>query len=291
MKRALFLFLMLLAAFIISGCEKKTKSEGPVLAKVGKTEIVKDEFLKEIDRIPDWAKSQFSGKEGKEKFLEELIRRELIYQDAKKKRLDNDPEYVAKMKEFEKMSLVALILKKEVEDKAKVDDAEVKDFYNKNADKFTIGTKVRASHILVETEDQAKKVYERIRKGESLSSLAGTLSKDKGSAAKGGDLGYFGRGQMVPEFEQAALRLKVGEVSEPVKSRFGYHIIQLTDIQKGEAATFEQTQEAIKRQLLAEKQKALVDTYIEGLRKNVEVSKDEKSLEAISLPWEKTGEQ
>jgi len=291
MKRAMLLFVIMVAAFIVSGCEQKEKSNSPVLAKVGKVEITEDEYLKEINRIPDWAKSQFSGKEGKEKFLEELVKRELIYQDAKKMRLDKDPEYLEKMKEFEKMSLVGLILKKEVEDKAKVDDEEVKSFYEKNADKFTVGTKLRASHILLNSEDQAKKLYERIKKGESLSKLAGMYSIDKASAAKGGDLGYFGRGQMVPEFEQAAIRLKVGEVSEPVKSRFGYHVIQLTDIQKGEAATFEQTKEAIKRQLVAEKQKTLIDSFVEELRKKADVTKDEKTLDSISLPWEEEGKK
>ncbi|MBI5740416.1 MAG: peptidylprolyl isomerase [Nitrospirae bacterium] len=289
MKKGSLLLMMLLAIFIVAGCQQKETSSSPALAKVGKAEVTQEEFLKEIARIPEWARSQFSGKEGKEKFLDELIKRELIYQDAKRMKLDKDPEYVEKMKEFEKMNIVGLLLKKEIEDKAKVDDSEVRDFYSKNADKFTIGSKIRASHILVETEAQAKKIYERVKKGESFSKLAESLSKDKGSAAKGGDLGYFGRGQMVPEFEQAVLRLKPGEVGEPVKTRFGYHVIQLTDIQRGETAPFEQSKEAIKRQLLAEKQKALIDTYLEGLRKKVDVKKDENALASVPLPWE--GEQ
>ncbi|RJQ43481.1 MAG: peptidylprolyl isomerase [Nitrospiraceae bacterium] len=285
-KLLLFSFSLALALAFVSGCEQKAKSNSPMLAKVGKTEITRDEFLKEITRIPEWARGQFSGEEGKERFLEELVRRELIYQDAKKMKLDKDPEYIEKMKEFERMTLVSLILKKEVEEKAKVDEAEVKDFYDKNADKFTIGTKVRASHILIDTEDQAKKISDRIKKGENFSKLAESLSNDKGSASKGGDLGFFGRGQMVPEFEQAVLSLKPGEVSEPVKTRFGYHIIKLTDIQKGEVATFEQSREAIKRQLLAEKQKQLVDSYIEGLNKKAEINKSETELKSITLPWE-----
>ncbi|RJQ50488.1 MAG: peptidylprolyl isomerase [Nitrospiraceae bacterium] len=291
MKRILTMFFVLLTASVISGCGQKGKSDSPVLAEVGKAKITQDEFTNEISRIPDWAREQFSNKEGKEKFLEELIKRELIYQDARKMKLDKDPEYLEKKKEFERMSLVALILKKEVEDKAGVSDEEAKAFFDKNADKFTIGTKIRASHILVDTEEQAKKIHARIKKGESFSKLAQSLSKDKGSAVKGGDLGYFGRGQMVPEFEQAVLRLKIGETSEAVKTRFGFHIIQLTDIQKGETASFEQSKEAIKRQLLAEKQRALADTYIEGLRKKFEVKKNEDKLAGVTLPWEKAPEK
>jgi peptidyl-prolyl cis-trans isomerase C len=289
MKKVLFLILLLsLTIAVITGCEQKGKSSSEVLAKIGKAEITKDDFLKEVSRIPEWARAQFSGKEGKEKFLDELIKRELVYEDAKKMRLDKDPEYLDKVKDFEKMTLISLILKKEVEDKAKVDDADVKAFYDKNADKFTIGTKLRASHILVDTEAQAKDIRERLNKGESFAKLAQSFSKDKGSASKGGDIGYFGSGQMVPEFERAVMGLKVGEISEPVKTRFGYHIIQLTDVKKGETASFEQSKEAIRKQLLAEKQKALIDSFIGNLMKEAKIKKNEDALASIQLPWEKT---
>ena len=286
-KKFLLVFLLLLTVSILSGCEQKGKSTGPALVKVGKSEITQDNFLKEISRIPEWAREQFTGKEGKEKLLDEIIKRELVYQDAKKMKLDKDPEYIEKVKEFEKMTLIALILKKEVEDKAKVDDAEVKEFFDKNADKFTIGTKIRASHILVETEDQAKKIRERIRKGENFEKLAETFSKDKGSASKGGDIGYFGSGQMVPEFERAVMGLKTNEVSEPVKTRFGYHIIKLIDVAKGETASFEQSKEPIRKQLLAEKQKGLIDSYIGNLMKKTDIKKHEDALASTPLPWEK----
>lgn len=286
-KKFFLVFLLLLTVLIFSGCEQKGKSTGPALVKVGKSEITQDDFLKEISRIPEWAREQFTGKEGKEKLLDEIIKRELVYQDAKKMKLDKDPEYIEKVKEFEKMTLISIILKKEVEDKAKVDDAEVKEFFDKNADKFTIGTKIRASHILVETEDQAKKIRERIEKGESFEKLAGTYSKDKGSASKGGDIGYFGSGQMVPEFERAVMGLKTNEISEPVKTRFGYHIIKLVDVAKGETASFEQSKEPIRKQLLAEKQKGLIDSYIGNLMKKTDIKKNEEALASTPLPWEK----
>ena len=286
-KKFFLVFLLLLTVSILSGCEQKGKSTGPALVKVGKSEITQDNFLKEISRIPEWAREQFTGKEGKEKLLDEIIKRELVYQDAKRMKLDKDPEYLEKVKEFEKMTLISLILKKEVEDKAKVDDAEVKEFFDKNADKFTIGTKIRASHILVETEDQAKKIRERIRKGESFEKLAETFSKDKGSASKGGDIGYFGSGQMVPEFERAVMGLKTNEISEPVKTRFGYHIIKLVDVAKGETASFEQSKEPIRKQLLAEKQKGLIDSYIGNLMKKTDIKKNEDALASTPLPWEK----
>jgi peptidyl-prolyl cis-trans isomerase C len=292
MKKASFYALFIVCLFLAAGCNKfgGGKTDSSIIAKVDKSLITKDDFVKEISRIPEWARPQFQGDEGKEKFLEELIKRELIYQHAMKMKLDKDPEYLDKVREFEKMTLVSLVLKKEVEDKAVVDDSEVRAFFDKNKDKFTIGTELRASHILVETEKEAKDIHARIKKGEDFSQLAKKFSKDSGSADKGGDIGYFTRGKMVPEFENAAASLKPGEVSEPVKTRFGYHIIKLTDIKQGTQANFEQSAESIHRQLLGEKRKKLFDAYVEKLEGELKVVKNEENLKSVALPWEQSEE-
>ncbi|HBH62027.1 MAG TPA: peptidylprolyl isomerase [Nitrospiraceae bacterium] len=292
MKKVPFYALLIVCLFVAAGCNKSGggKTDGPVIATVNKAEITQGDFLREVSRIPEWARPQFQGNEGKDKFLDELIKRELIYQHALKMKLDKDTEYLDKVKEFEKMTLVSLVLKKEVEEKAVVDDAEVKAFYDQNADKFTIGTELKASHILVETEKEAKDILARIKKGESFSDLAKKFSKDRGSSDKGGDVGYFARGKMVPEFENAALSLKQGEVSEPVKTRFGYHIIKLTDIKQGTRANFEQSAESIHRQLLGEKRKKIFDEYVEKLKGELKVSKVEENLKSLALPWEESEE-
>jgi len=290
MKRLLLFALLLSSSLIIfAGCDKATspKSEGPVLAEVNGSAVTQGDFLKEIERVPEWAREQFKDDEGKKKFLDELVKRELIYQHALKMKLDNDEDYRSKVDDFKKMTLVSIVLKKEVEEKATVDDAEVKVFFDQNADKFTIGTKIKASHILVGTEEEANDISDRLKKGEKFAKLA-ELSKDTGSAKKGGDLGYFGRGQMVPEFEQAALSLKPGEVSKPVKTRFGYHIIKLVDIQKGEPADFEQSKESIQRQLLGEKRKRVFDSFVDKLKTDIKITTHENEISAIALPWEQT---
>lgn len=288
MNKSLFIVLLLFSAVILSGCPQSSTSDSPVIAKVDKAAITEEEFLKEVSRVPEWARPQFNGMEGKEKFLDELIKRELIYQEALDMKLDNNKEYIEKVKEFERMTLVSLILKKEVEDKVTVDDSEVREFYDQNAEKFTVGTQIRASHILVETEDEAKDIYAKIQKGDDFGKLAKSFSKDKGSAEKGGDLGFFSQGKMVPEFERAVLSLKPGEISEPVRTRFGYHIIKQTDIKKGSPANFEQTKESIEKQLLSQKRKEFFDAYIDRLKSKMTVTKEKDTLAAISLPWEKT---
>lgn len=279
---------LILAVSIFAGCAQDSSSDGPVIAKIDKGSITEDQFLKEVTRVPEWARAQFNGIEGKEKFLDELVKRELIYQEAVRMKLDNDKEYVAKVREFEKMTLVSLILKKEVEDKVRIDASEVKAFFDENQDKFTIGTQVKASHILVKDEEEANSIHEKISKGENFEKLARAHSIDKGSAEKGGDLGYFGQGKMVPEFERAALSLKPGEVSKPVRTRFGIHIIKLIDIKKGDPANFEQTKESIRKQLMVQKRKTLFDSYVENLKGKSTVTTNKDNLAAITLPWDQS---
>ena len=220
--------------------------------------------------------------------MEELIKKELIYQDAKNKGLDKDKEILAQVEEFKKMTLLSVVLKKEIEEKVQVSDQEAKDFYDNHQDKFKKGQEVRASHILVGTEKEANDIIARLKKGEDFGKLAIALSKDKGSAAKGGDLGFFSHGRMVPEFEEAAFSLKPGEISAPLKTQFGYHIIKVTERKEGAIVPFEEAKETVKRQLLSEKQKSVFDAYVEGLKKKSKITTESKELEAVKMPWENT---
>ncbi|MDA8083467.1 MAG: peptidylprolyl isomerase [Nitrospiraceae bacterium] len=159
---------------------------------------------------------------------------------------------------------------------SKVTDQEVKDYYEKHKQDFSTTSQIRASHILVKTEAEANAVLERLKKGEKFEDLARKLSIDKGSAKNGGDLGYFTRGQMVPEFEKAAAALKVGEISRPVKTSFGYHIIKVTDKKAGPVIEFDRIKDLISQKLSGERQKEAFDKYVAGLKKNytVEIMKD-----------------
>jgi peptidyl-prolyl cis-trans isomerase C len=287
MKKLCTFLLLLLIPVSFSCSQGGPPDNSPVIAKVNKDAVTEADFLRESSRIPEWARSQFETDEGKSKFLDELVKKELIYQHAKKMRLDKNEEYLQKVREFEKLTLVALTLKKEVDDKVKVSEGEVRAFYDENKDKFTVGTQIKASHILVKTKEEAEKARERIMNGEKFETVAKEVSIDKGSAEKGGDLGYFGRGRMVPEFERAALSLKRGEISAPVKTRFGYHIIKQTDVKMGDPASFEQSKEAIRRELINQKRKKYFDQLVDKLKAESQISTDKEVLAAIVLPWNK----
>lgn len=279
-----FFVLIVCMTIFAFGCAKKEDSSSSVIAKIGGIKITKKEFLDEFNRIPEWARSRFQGKEGKSEFLNELIKKELLYKEAERMGLHRDKELKERIEEFRKMWLITNLLKKEVEEKAKaIDDKEIRNFYDKNPQEFMAGAEVRASHILVSTEAEAKDILGKLKKGGDFSTLAKAFSKDKGSAVKNGDLGFFKPGTMVPEFEQAAFNLKTGEIGNPVKTNFGYHIIKVTDRKEGKKLEFEQIKDEIKGRLTMDKQKSLFDSLVENLKKKSKINIDEKNLEAISL--------
>ncbi len=129
----------MLTIFLLFGCAKKEeKKAGQYLAKINNTIITKEDLNKEIEALPAFAQKMFEGEEGTTRLINELIKKELLYQEAKKKGLDKDPSYVKKVEDSRKLILISALLEKEIEEKAKVSDKEVKDFYEKNKADFTV---------------------------------------------------------------------------------------------------------------------------------------------------------
>jgi len=173
-----------------------------------------------------------------------------------------------------------LLLTKLIEPSIEVTDEELQTYYNENIGQFeTTPTKVQASHILVDTQEEAEQLLEEIKGGADFAKLAEEHSKDPGSAAQGGDLGFFGRGEMVPAFEESAFSLEVGGLSGVVASDYGYHIIKVTDKQEGVVAPFEEKKEVVREAVVAQKVQERSTTYIEELRT---AAKIENSLKADS---------
>jgi peptidyl-prolyl cis-trans isomerase C len=131
---------------------------------------------------------------------------------------------------------------------------------------------VRARHILVPTEDEAKAVLAEIKKGTDFAELAKQKSKDPGAAAEGGDLGYFGKDQMVPEFAEVAFKLDKGQVSDPVKTQFGWHIIKVEDKRIKPVPSFDQ----VKEQVVTYVQRKAQADFIHGLQANAKIERLDK---------------
>jgi peptidyl-prolyl cis-trans isomerase C len=272
----------ILALALVSCSKKQAEQKGPYLAKIDNTAITQADFDREFRSLPDYAQQMFTDPSGREKFLNEIINKELLYKEAVKKGYDKGADFTKKLEEFKKLTLVSEVFEKEIMAKAKVSDQDVKDFYEKNKNDFVVATEIRASHILVKTEDEAQKVLERLKKGEKFDAVAKAVSIDTASAKNGGDLGFFKKGQMVPEFERAAAMLKTGETtSGPVKTQFGFHIIKVTDKKTGAPVEFEKVRDMISQKLSGDRQKEAFDTYVSELRKTYKV---EINKEALSAP-------
>ena len=164
-----------------------------------------------------------------------------------------------------------------------VTDADAEDFYKKNPDQFKQPEQVRASHILIavekdakpevvaEKEKAAKAIAARVKKGEAFDKLAKELSEDPSAKENSGDLNYFGREQMVPEFSEAAFKMKKDEISEPVRSQFGFHVIKVTDHKDGETVTLDKAKPKLLTFLKQQKRQGEIEKVVKAIREKADV--------------------
>jgi len=260
--------------------KKEGKPSGPVLAEVAGTTITVDAFKKEVENLPPYLKPMTETAEGRKEMLETMIIRELIMQEAIKEGIENAPAVKEKLEELKKRLVVEAYLKKKVEEQATVSDEELKKFYEQNKDKFKTGDQVKASHILVKSEKEAKELLAQIKGGANFEELAKKYSAD-GAAAKGGDLGWFSKGSMIPEFEKVAFAMKENQVSDIVKTKFGYHIIKLTGMRPAGERTFDDVKEQIKTSLQPAKQQEAFQKLKEDLKKSSKYSIKEDVLKGL----------
>ncbi len=207
---------------------------------------------------------------------ERLIEKVLFAELAKQEGIDKKPEFKRNMEKIKEELLVNMWMKEQM-DNAVVSDSEAKKFYEKNKQKFIQPSKVHARHILVKSEEEAKKIIDEMKglKGEALKKKFIALAKAKStgpSGSQGGDLGSFTKGQMVPEFSKAVWALKPGEITTaPVKTKFGYHVIYLEDKIEAQPIPYEKVKEDI---IVSLKQKQFANKITEvakELRKKAKI--------------------
>ena len=180
-----------------------------------------------------------------------MIENQLFADAAEKDKLSTGTAFDERLNYWRRRALRDTYFDKAV--KGDVSDAVAKTFYDDQIKAMKPEEEVQARHILVDSEDKAKDIADKIAKGGDFAALAKENSKDPGSKEDGGMLGFFGRGQMVPQFEEAAFRLKKGEVSPPVKSQFGYHIIKLEDRRDKKLPAFEEVKDKILNSMIQKK--------------------------------------
>ena len=220
-----------------------------------------------------------------QRVIDGLISQELVFADAKKMGVLDSAEYKSELEivlERIKVQLASKVWEKRQFEKVKVAEKDVKAYYKAHPEEFSEKPKVRASHILLKTEAEAKSVTKELSglKDGALNAKFAELAKAKStgpSGPKGGDLGFFGEGQMVPAFNDAAFAMKKGEVTKtPVKSQFGYHVILVVDKQEGKDLPYKEVQGFIDQKLKVEAFKEQMQSKMDELKKKATITFSKK---------------
>lgn len=206
--------------------------------------------------------------------IDYLINLKALNQAATAAKVDQSPEFAKKLADLKTQLMVQTYIEQEM--KKRVTPEAMQELYNETTKSAKPEPEVRARHILVETEDQAKAVAERLKKGEDFAKIAGEVSKDPGAKENGGELGFFTKERMVAPFAEAAFKLEPNQISEPVKTDFGWHIIQAEEKRQSPVPSFDSLKEQIEAFLTRQQQQKL----IEDLRKQANVERLDQPVEA-----------
>jgi peptidyl-prolyl cis-trans isomerase C len=260
-----------IAAVLAAGLPVRAEDANPVLAKVNGAEIRQsDVALAEEELGPSLAQMDPATK--KDNVLAFLIDMKIVAKAAEDKKIENSEDFKKRLAFTRNRLLMDSLLAGE--GKAATTDDAMKKVYEEAAKQISGEQEVHARHILVETEDEAKAIKAELAKGADFAELAKKKSKDPG-ASDGGDLGFFTKEQMVPEFSAVAFALEPGKVSDPVKSQFGWHIIKVEEKRNRKAPDFDQVRSQIETYVT---RKAQAD-YVAKLREAAKVERMDKPEE------------
>ena len=227
--------------------------EKKILAKVGDKEISNLDIDSAIQGLDPYQAQQFQTEQGRKYVLEDLVNQELLYMYAKDNKIDQDEAFRKEMAEIEKNVLKQYVIN-QILTSVQVTDDEKRTFFEANKANFSNPPTANAKHILVDTEEKANEILAQIKSGEVTFEDAARAHSTCPSKDQGGDLGTFGKGQMVPEFEAATFAMNVGDISEPVKTQFGYHLIKLEAKNEESIPTFEEVADKVEKTLMFQKQ-------------------------------------
>ena len=260
-----------------SGCSKNSSSEAPasasdpVIARVNGVDIKQSDLaLAEEDVGADMqAASPEAKQEHLISYLADII---MVTQAADKKNLADNPDFKRRLAFLRSKLLMGYELQQEA--KTALTDEALKQTYDEAVKSMSGQEEVRARHILVEGEDEAKAIIEQLKGGADFAKLAKEKSKDPG-AAEGGDLGYFTKDQMVPEFADVAFKMYPGQLSNPVKTQFGWHVIKVEDKRTKQPPEFEKVKDQIEAYLARKAQ----SDFIAKLRQSAKVERFDNAAE------------
>ncbi len=273
---------------LIVACSKK---EEPALATVGEARITVDSFRSSLEALPPQWQARAKTPSGRKQILEHQIRAQLIELEAEDRGISSEPKVAYQIEQAVQRILLQELMKV-WQNEFDIPEEDLLDYYNKNKQKFAGGQKYRAQHVLVkvsENASQAKKqearqkalaAKKKIEDGAKFEDVAREMSEGP-SASKGGDLGYVEKGRFHPKFEETALSLKPGELSGPVQTPFGFHIIRLVDVKEPNDQSFEDVKDEIRKQIMPRKRQEAFEAFMTSLKQKYEVKIDDEALQKL----------
>lgn len=259
----------------------KPAKSGEVAARYGDDVVTVDELVVEFQRLPARTRS-LMDEAGRNRFVENHVLHRLLFEEGVARGLDQDPDIRRQVEDMNRR-LVVQKLVKEFQDVPPITDEEILEYYEDNESRYSTTT-LRARHILVREEKLADELRSKLETDpESFVQLAKENSVDTASARKGGDLGFFGHGRMVPEFEAAVFALREpGDMSDVVKTQYGYHIIRLDERREGQKRPLAQVREQIRSSLRHEAVQARTQESYDELKERANIRIDTAVVERVA---------
>ena len=246
--------------------------ENKVLATISGVEITENDLNAIIMRYPADKRGMFNSEMGKKQLLEQMISFDLMHKLGTEMKINETEEYKANLAQLEKDLLTQLTINKVLAE-VTVTDEDAKKYYDEHKNEFEQPATVSAKHILVDNEELCSEVKAKIDNNELTFEEAANQYSSCPSKEQGGSLGEFGRGMMVPEFENAAFELETGVVSEPVKTQFGYHLIKVESKKGADVMPFEAVKQEVVGRLTQQAQENKFMTVIKELEDKYEVKR------------------
>ena len=255
-----------LLAILISLMLLPAAVNAAVVAKVGGLEITDEDVSARLSQLPPQYQASYDSEAGRKMLLDQLVQEKLLYLRAAAEKYDTNAAVVKQIEKIKQRVMVGQYIN-DVFKTIRVSEDELKTYYDKNKAGFVQKEQVRAKHILLKTKEDATAAKARVLKGEAFEDVAQAVSTGP-SAPKGGDLGWFEKDRMVPEFAEAAFSLNIGGISDPVKTQFGYHIIKVYDKKAAGPKSFADARPEMEKALMMEKQKTRVAQIVETVKKD-----------------------
>lgn len=279
------LFLILIIYF---GCGKS--KDDKIVLRVGKDKMTLSMLEKRFQEAPPNLQSYLNTSAGRKQFMDLLVRERAVIEAARQAGYRKSKDYknaiedfrkdqARQMQEYKDSLLVEIFVRDLHGEELGCSDQEIEQYYKDHEDEFKKPLQIKARHILLASKEEAEKALSRVKSGEDFSKIAKELSIDPISSGRGGQIGPFTRGDLVPEFEKAVFALKLGKISNIVETQFGYHIIKKDEEKIMPARTLEESAAYIKRIV----EKAKFDSWLEGIKTKYNVMVDYDAVSQITL--------